>query len=99
MKDRLPTIALSVGTTLAVLALFERPGSQEALAQSTPASAPVKELVVDRLVVRDELVVSDTGKPWDDGFERQQIPRGLVARSLGTGTAGVWVRGRLIKTE
>jgi len=95
MKDRLLTISVSALTTLVLMTL---------LGQTRPASVfgqrgAVEELVVDRLIVHKELIVSDTGKPWDAGFERQEIPRGLVARSLGTGTAGVWVRGRLIKTE
>jgi hypothetical protein len=84
MKDRLITIAMSVFTTL---------GLQQV------GSEPLKELVVDRLIVRDELIVSDTGRPWEDGFEDEQIARGLYARSLGSGTGGLWVRGRLIKTE
>src|SRR3954467_10969086 len=60
---------------------------------------PVKELVVDRLVVRKELIVSDTGVPWEKGYEAHQIPRGLYARSLGDGPGGLWVRSRLIKGE
>lgn len=58
-----------------------------------------KELEVERLVVRKELVVSDTGAPWERGFERQQIPRGIYARSLFDGPGGLWVRSRLIKGE
>lgn len=60
-----------------------------------------KELDVERLVVRKELVVSDTGEPWEQGFEEQQIPRGIVARSIGggLGVGGLWVRSRLIKGE
>ncbi len=54
---------------------------------------------VDRLVVRKELVVSDTGVPWEKGYEAQQIPRGLYARSLWDGAGGLWVRSRLIKCE
>src|SRR5262249_36764735 len=54
---------------------------------------------VDRLIVRKELIVSDTGLPWEKGFEVQQIPRGLYARSLGDGPGGLWVRSRLIKGE
>lgn len=56
-------------------------------------------LEVERLVVRKELVVSDTGKPWEAGFEAQQIPRGIYARSLWDGPGGLWVRSRLIKSE
>jgi hypothetical protein len=84
MKDRLITILMSVSATL---------GLQQV------GSEPLKELVVDRLIVRDELIVSDTGRPWEDGFEDEQIARGLYARSLGRGTGGLWVRSRLIKTE
>jgi hypothetical protein len=84
MKDRLITIVMSVATTL---------GLQQV------GSEPLNELVVDRLIVRDELIVSDTGRPWEDGFEDEQIARGLYARSLGRGTGGLWVRSRLIKTE
>lgn len=58
-----------------------------------------QELQVDRLVVRKELIVSDTGQTWEEGFEAQQIPRGLYARSLWEGSGGLWVRSRLIKGE
>ena len=84
MKDRLVTIALSVAATL---------GWMKA------APAPVKELEVDRLIVRKELIVSDTGVPWEKGYEAHQIPRGIYARSLGDGPGGLWVRSRLIKGE
>ena len=57
------------------------------------------EITVDRLVVRRELIVSDTGEKWERGFEAQQIPRGVYARSLGDGPGGLWVRSRLIKGE
>src|SRR3954467_13667091 len=60
---------------------------------------PVKELVVDRLIVRKELIVSDTGVPWEKGYEAHQIPRGVYARALGDGPGGLWVRSRLIKGE
>ncbi len=84
MKDRLITIALSVAAALGVTkAVPERP----------------KELDVDRLIVRHELIVSDSGMPWEKGFESQQIPRGIYARSLGRGPGGLWVRSRLIKGE
>ncbi len=56
-------------------------------------------LEVEQLVVRKELIVSDTGVPWEKGFEAQEIPRGLYARSLGDGPGGLWVRSRLIKGE
>jgi hypothetical protein len=58
-----------------------------------------KQLEVDRLIVRKELIVSDTGLPWEKGFEAHQIPRGIYAKSLAQGTAGLWVRSRLIKCE
>lgn len=57
------------------------------------------ELEVNRLIVRDELVVSDTGQLWEAGYEEQMIPRGIVARSGELGHAGLWVRGRLIQSE
>jgi len=57
------------------------------------------ELEVDRLIVRKELIVSDTGQPWEKGFETHQIPRGIYARSLWDGPGGLWVRSRLIKGE
>ncbi|MBI2432467.1 MAG: hypothetical protein HYV26_06310 [Candidatus Hydrogenedentes bacterium] len=64
------------------------------------ANAQLKQqLEVERLIVRKELIVSDTGQPWEQGFEPQQIPRGLYARSLGDGPGGLWVRSRLIKGE
>src|SRR5688572_3124002 len=56
-------------------------------------------LEVERLIVRKELIVSDTGKPWEEGFEARQIPRGIYARSLWDGPGGLWVRSRLIKGE
>ncbi|MBM3846153.1 MAG: hypothetical protein FJ405_07705 [Verrucomicrobia bacterium] len=56
-------------------------------------------LEVDRLVVRKELIVSDTGSIWEKGFDRHQIPRGIYARSLFDGPGGLWVRSRLIKCE
>jgi hypothetical protein len=43
--------------------------------------------------------VSDTGEPWEKGFEGHQIPRGIYARSVGDGIGGLWVRSRLIKGE
>lgn len=58
-----------------------------------------KQIEVDRLIVRKELIVSDTGAPWEKGFETQQIPRGIYARALGDGPGGLWVRSRLIKGE
>ena len=84
MKDHLVTIVLSVASTFGVMqAVQERP----------------KVLEVDRLIVRKELIVSDTGEPWEKGFEAHQIPRGIYARSLWDGPGGLWVRSRLIKGE
>ncbi len=57
------------------------------------------QLDVERLIVRKELIVSDSGQPWEEGFEDQQIPRGIYARSVGDGVGGLWVRSRLIKGE
>jgi hypothetical protein len=84
MKDRLLTIALSIAATYGLM--------------RAEAQAP-KTLEVDRLIVRNELIVSDTGMPWEKGFEAHQIPRGIYARSLGNGIGGLWVRSRLIKGE
>ena len=84
MHDRVLTIALSVAATFALMKL---------------APEPPKELTVERLIVTRELIVSDTGMPWEKGFEAHQIPRGIYARSLGDGPAGLWVRSRLIKGE
>lgn len=84
MKDRIVTIALSVAATLGLINIApERP----------------RELTVDRLIVRKELIVSDTGAPWEKGFESHQIPRGIYARPPGDGAGGLWVRSRLIKGE
>src|SRR4051812_12977537 len=84
MKGRLVTIVLSVAATYGLM----REGPR-----------PMRELEVDRLIVRRELIVSDTGAPWEQGFEARQIPRGIYARSLGDGPGGLWVRSRLIKGE
>lgn len=83
MKDRLLTIVCSVATTIGV----------------TTVSQPSRDLEVDRLIVRKELIVSDTGSPWEAGYEAQQIPRGIYARALHDGPGGLWVRSRLIKGE
>jgi hypothetical protein len=83
MKDRLLTIALSVAATLGLADLKEGE----------------KELVVDRLIVKKELIVSDTGEPWEKGFEAEQIPRGIYARAGGHTSSGLWVRSRLHKGE
>jgi hypothetical protein len=59
-----------------------------------------KQIDVERLVVRKELIVSDTGQPWEKGFEEHQIARGIYARSVTEGAVGgLWVRSRLIKGE
>ncbi|MCC6793868.1 MAG: hypothetical protein IT366_02025 [Candidatus Hydrogenedentes bacterium] len=84
MRDRILTIVLSVATTLGVV-------------EVTPP--PQKELTVERLIVTKELIVSDTGEIWKAGYEKQQIPRGIYAKSLGDGPGGLWVRSRLIKGE
>ena len=84
MKDRIVTIGLTAATSFGLM----RAG------QESP-----KQLEVDRLIVRQELIVSDTGQPWEKGFEAQQIPRGIYARSLWDGPGGLWVRSRLIKGE
>lgn len=84
MQDRLITIALSVAATLGLLQAAPRQNQQ---------------LEVDRLIVRKELIVSDTGMPWEKGYEEHQIPRGVYARALGDGAGGLWVRSRLIKGE
>jgi hypothetical protein len=84
MNDRLITIALSVTAAFALMKL---------------GPEPPKELTVERLIVTKELIVSDTEMPWEKGFEAQQIPRGIYARSLGDGPGGLWVRSRLIKGE
>lgn len=89
MKDRLVTIALSVVATLAAINI-PLPATQET----------EKVLDVDRLIVRKELIVSDSGRPWEAGFEEQQIPRGIYARSVtDREVGGLWVRSRLIKGE
>lgn len=84
MRDSIVTVVISVATTVGVM-------------QAVPERQRV--LDVDRLIVRKELIVSDTGQPWEAGYEAQQIPRGVYARSLGEGPGGLWVRSRLIKGE
>jgi hypothetical protein len=84
MQERITTIVLSVACTLGIV--------------KTVPDQP-KQIEVDRLIVRKELIVSDTGQPWEKGFEVHQIPRGVYARSLGDGPGGLWVRSRLIKGE
>ena len=84
MKDRILTILLSAAATVGVVKLAENP----------------KELTVERLIVTKELIVSDTGQPWEKGFEAHQIPRGIYAKSVTEATTGgLWVRSRLIKGE
>lgn len=87
MMDRLVTIALSVTATF---------GLMQAGGDSPKR---IDQLEVDRLIVRKELIVSDTGHKWEQGFEEHQIPRGIYARSLWDGPGGLWVRSRLIKGE
>lgn len=84
MKDRIVTVIISVATTWGLMNV---------------APEPMKQLEVDRLIVRKELIVSDTGQPWEAGYEEHQIPRGIYARSLFDGPGGLWVRSRLIKGE
>ena len=84
MKERIVTVVLSVATTLGFMQLGQ------------PKD---RELEVDRLIVRKELIVSDSGQPWEKGYEAHQIPRGIYARSLFDGPGGLWVRSRLIKGE
>lgn len=84
MKERLITVILSVATTWGLM---------------QAGKSPDKVLEVDRLIVRKELIVSDTGQPWEKGYEAHQIPRGIYARALHDGPGGLWVRSRLIKGE
>ena len=49
------------------------------------------QLEVDRLIVKKELIVSDTGLAWEKGFETQQIPRGDLCEVAGAGTC--WALG------
>lgn len=58
-----------------------------------------QQIVTERLIVKRELIVSDTEAPWERGFEAAQIPRGLYAKPVGEGVGGLWVRSRLIKGE
>jgi len=58
-----------------------------------------KQIEVEKLIVKKELIVSDTGLPWEKDYEKHQIPRGIYARSLWDGPGGLWVRSRLIKGE
>ncbi len=89
MNDRVLTILLSMVASIVLV--------RAAMPPSGPPGP--REIEVDRLIVRKELIVSDTGAPWEKGFEAQQIPRGIYARALGDGPGGLWVRSRLIKAE
>lgn len=84
MRDCLITAVVSAATTFGLM-------------KAAPEGP--RELEVDRLIVRQELIVSDTGKPWEEGYEEHQIPRGIYARALHDGPGGLWVRSRLIKGE
>ena len=88
MKDRMITVVISVLSTWGLLHTT-----------SERTAEPARVLEVDRLIVRKELIVSDTGQPWEAGFEQHQIARGIYARSVGEGSGGLWVRSRLIKGE
>ena len=109
MKDRLITIVVSVAATY-VLMQVAPPGQRTAESQAATGQAAAGQaaagqaaagrvLEVDRLIVRKELIVSDTGKVWEEGYEEHQIPRGIYARALHDGPGGLWVRSRLIKGE
>ncbi len=87
MMDRLVTVVLSVTATFGLMQAGREPPKR------------FEQIEVDRLIVRKELIVSDTGQAWEPGFEAQQIPRGFYARSLWDGPGGLWVRSRLIKGE
>lgn len=84
MKSHLFTAVISAATATGMMQAFPQ---------------RVEQLEVDRLIVRQELVVSDTGQTWEQGFEEQMIPRGIYARGGGPGQSGLWVRGRLIQCE
>jgi hypothetical protein len=84
MKSHIITAVVSAATTMGIIHV---------------APQQMDELEVNRLIVRDELIVSDTGQTWEQGFEEQMIPRGIYARGGGAGRSGLWVRGRLIQSE
>ncbi len=88
MKDRLITAVVS---TVITWGLMHGTGAGN--------TKNLRVLEVDRLIVRQELIVSDTGEKWEQGYEAHQIPRGIYARSLWDGPGGLWVRSRLIKGE
>lgn len=54
---------------------------------------------VDRLIVRNDRIVSDTRPPWEQGCEEHRIARGSYAWPAGEGKRGLWVRSRPIKGE
>lgn len=105
LSECLLTVAISVSSTWVATRWLPPPAPSVVLAEARDEVPAPRELTVDRLIVRRELIVSDTGRPWDDGFEAHEIPRGMVVRSLAArpdgqpGIAGAWVRSRLIKTE
>lgn len=59
MKERLLTIILSVATTF---------GLMKAETDTKQPPQRIKELEVDRLIVRQELIVSDTGEILGKGL-------------------------------
>lgn len=103
------TLVVSAVTVLFAVAIHGQQGSSvtrevQALQQRVAALEQdrerlQKELRVERLIVKKELIVSDTGEAWERGFEAEQIPRGIYARALHDGPGGLWVRSRLIKGE
>jgi len=93
MRERLITIVVSVTVTYVLMQVAPP------ILPVTQATQSPRVLEVDRLIVRDELIVSDTGEPWEKGYEEHQIPRGVYAKGLKNGPGGLWVRSRLIKGE
>src|SRR6185295_18449263 len=85
--------------TLASLKLELEDLKKRIVVLETDNRALKTQIEVDRLIVKKELIVSDTGAAWERGFEPHQIPRGIYARSLWDGPGGLWVRSRLIKGE
>ena len=73
MTERLLTIALSVAATWGLM-------------QASPRHE--QELVVDRLIVRRELIVSDTGQPWEKGSKRTRFPAAFMPAPCTTVPAG-----------
>ena len=99
MQDRLITIALSVAATFGLMRIAPQQSAADPSVVNKTNDQQLRELEVDRLIVRRELIVSDTGQPWEKGYEQHQIPRGVYARALHDGPGGLWVRSRLIKGE